>query len=68
MLDKEKYPFGKLAGDNKCGWIECPTCGEKPQKVEGFDGDFFGFRDKLSAKEYGISGMCQTCQDKIFGA
>lgn len=26
-----------------------------------------GFRDDLSAKEYAISGLCQECQDKIFG-
>ena len=26
------------------------------------------FRDALSRKEYGISGMCQKCQDKVFGA
>ena len=25
------------------------------------------FRDDLSRKEYGISGMCQDCQDNIFG-
>lgn len=25
------------------------------------------FRDSLSLKEYSISGMCQQCQDKIFG-
>ena len=25
------------------------------------------FRDALSHKEYGISGLCQTCQDEIFG-
>lgn len=25
------------------------------------------FRDELSAKEYSISGMCQSCQDKTFG-
>jgi len=25
------------------------------------------FRDKLSLKEYQISGMCQECQDKVFG-
>lgn len=25
------------------------------------------FRDKLSEKEYTISGLCQNCQDKIFG-
>ena len=25
------------------------------------------FRDALSEKEYRISGMCQHCQDEIFG-
>lgn len=25
------------------------------------------FRDALSKKEYTISGLCQACQDKIFG-
>lgn len=26
------------------------------------------FKDKLSEKEWRISGLCQTCQDKIFGS
>lgn len=26
-----------------------------------------GFRDALSEREYGISGMCQNCQDEVFG-
>ena len=26
-----------------------------------------GFRDRLSLKEYYISGLCQRCQDKVFG-
>ena len=25
------------------------------------------FRDELSRKEHGISGVCQSCQDDIFG-
>jgi len=25
------------------------------------------FKDELSRREYSISGMCQTCQDKTFG-
>ena len=24
------------------------------------------FKDELSHREYGISGLCQSCQDKIF--
>jgi hypothetical protein len=35
----------------------CVKCGESA----------VDFRDELSRKEYGISGFCQCCQDKIFG-
>ncbi len=31
-------------------------------------GDANKFTDALSEKEYRISGMCQRCQDKVFGA
>jgi hypothetical protein len=27
-----------------------------------------GFRDALSEKEYRISGMCQACQDAVYGS
>ena len=37
----------------------CPLCGN-PIKMEDF-------KDNLSRKEYGISGMCQNCQNDIFG-
>lgn len=33
----------------------------------GCGGDASTFRDPLSEKEYTISGLCQACQDKIFG-
>jgi len=36
---------------------QCMTCG----------GCAYYFRDNLSKKEYGISGMCQGCQDQVFG-
>lgn len=29
--------------------------------------DANSFRDELSRKEYTISGLCQTCQDSVFG-
>lgn len=35
----------------------CVTCG----------GPVGEFRDALSQKEYGISGMCQECQNSVFG-
>ncbi len=38
-------------GNQKCAW-----CGE----------DASEFKDELSKKEFGISGMCQTCQDDTF--
>jgi predicted restriction endonuclease len=37
----------------------CPICGAE---IDPND-----FRDELSKKEYGISGLCQGCQDDIFG-
>lgn len=35
----------------------CVICGQKVKR----------FRDVLSLKEYSISGMCQDCQDSVFG-
>jgi len=39
---------------------KCPFC-KKEINVEK------EFRDSLSKKEFNISGLCQTCQDKTFG-
>ena len=39
----------------------CPFCDKDMSNIEGM------FRDKLSLKEFGISGLCQECQDKVFG-
>ena len=77
-FDIELYPYGKRAGDNKMGLKSCPTCGktathptaeEYPQTNAQIPAEgFFMFKDELSAKEYYISGMCQACQDSMFGA
>lgn len=40
------------------GHFRCPIC----LIVFGL-GDF---RDPLSVKEHGISGLCQSCQDEVF--
>ena len=37
----------------------CPTCGSPIREED--------FRDELSKREYRISGMCQKCQDSVFG-
>lgn len=48
------FPGTKAAIDQD----KCPLCGQPIKKED--------FKDKLSIKEYGISGMCQKCQDDIF--
>ena len=67
-FDQTKYAFGVKAGANKFGWTTCPTCGKPPTDTgaNGW-GQVFQFRDLLSAREYAISGMCQACQDGVFG-
>lgn len=50
--------FGRTTAiiNNKC--VPAPAgCGGPAEQ----------FRDVLSRKEYTISGLCQVCQDKIFG-
>ena len=37
----------------------CPRCAGEIKMED--------FKDPLSIKEYGISGMCQACQDGMFG-
>ena len=37
----------------------CPTCSKPIDKSK--------FRNEISLKEFRISGMCQECQDSIFG-
>ena len=38
---------------------KCPTCGAEMKNPK--------FKDQLSWKEFLISGMCQKCQNEIFG-
>lgn len=42
---------GSIAGD------VCISC----------DNPATSFKDELSAKEFSISGLCQNCQDDVFG-
>ena len=39
---------------------KCPFCKTDVKEVD--------FRDQLSRKEFKISGLCQTCQDSVFGS
>ena len=59
---KEEMAF-KLFGRSRTLAIaggQCVKCGY-PHNLRS------DFRDALSHKEYGISGLCQGCQDDIFG-
>ena len=51
-----KNAFGRTQTEAQTQQI-CVFCG-KPA---------FEFRDALSRKEYEISGICQECQDEMFG-
>lgn len=65
----EKYPeFGldpaygvitRARQDIPEGQADCVTCGAKV--------DHTTFRNAISLREYAISGMCQGCQDSVFG-
>lgn len=37
----------------------CPVCRARISEKE--------FRDEQSRQEYAVSGMCQKCQDSVFG-
>ena len=53
-----KVGFGKVVDQVKEG--KCPSCGKKIDTTTEF-------RDKLSMREHSISGLCQKCQDEVFG-
>ena len=53
-----KKAFGRSQTEAKKKNV-CVFCG-KEIKTEDF-------KDQLSIKEYGISGLCQKCQDDTFG-
>ena len=54
--------YNKTFGVDRVQSIETGTC-------VSCDGDVLktAFRDPLSFKEFTISGLCQPCQDSVFG-
>lgn len=55
QLIKQAFPQAvEITAEGKC-----PFCGKKID-VET------EFKDELSKKEFGISGLCQSCQDEFF--
>lgn len=54
----------KVFGVDRRAAIQTNTCVAPPI---GCGGPINTFRDELSEREYRISGLCQECQDDIFG-
>jgi hypothetical protein len=57
-LNKPAFKLFPKAADDVRNSI-CPFC------KESIDPD--SFKDELSRKEFGISGLCKKCQDSVFG-
>lgn len=53
-----------LMGVDRREVIKSNTCVPPPI---GCGGPATEFKDDLSRREYSISGLCQACQDKVFG-
>lgn len=45
----------------------CRTCNQPMSTHISSSHLFTPFRDPVSAREYQIGGMCQSCQDSVFG-
>lgn len=50
-LTKLRRLVRKQINDARCSWCDSPAT---------------TFRDKVSAQEFLVSGLCQTCQDETF--
>jgi len=57
LVDKLAVKLGGRTQEEAANQGFCVTCASPIR----------GFRDELSKKEYRISGMCQACQDSVFG-
>jgi hypothetical protein len=60
VIERLLEDFSKIIGTPRSVAFKtstCVTCG----------GEAKDFRDTTSEKEYTISGMCQGCQDKVWG-
>lgn len=69
MEPSDKHPkleqdLTDIFGFDRRATIESDKCAPHPM---GCGGDATEFRDEKSRKEYSISGLCQKCQDSVFG-
>lgn len=60
LLNEYMELYTKVTGTEippRVSSTSCPTC----------NGEIGEFRDEISVREHGISGLCQSCQDSVFG-
>jgi hypothetical protein len=60
ILDLLNVMAEAMGGKSRTDSLRDGTCVACSEEVNDF-------RDDLSVKEYGISGLCQPCQDEVFG-
>lgn len=63
--DEMERAMQRLFGYDRREMIKASQCVPKPY---GCGGPAKWFRDVESVKEFTISGLCQKCQDEVFGA
>jgi len=69
MIPANKHPhirslMDALAGADTASCVTDDMCIPPPL---GCGGEATSFRDEVSEREYSISGLCQKCQDRVFG-
>lgn len=55
----------RITGQRRADVVRSNRCMAAPF---GCGGEAVEFRDEASTREYRISGLCQSCQDGVFGA
>lgn len=57
-------PVDKIWGTERTRAFDKQQCMPPPI---GCGGPATSFKNEISIREYGISALCQNCQDKVFG-
>lgn len=62
--EKVEKVLENILGADRRSMIADNVCMPKPI---GCGGPAIEFKDEVSKREYSISGLCQECQDRVFG-
>lgn len=68
VMGKDRIATIKSFGCMTCDvGLVCTYCRKTYAQHKDEKHDYAAFRTALDVREYEISGMCQACQDKVFG-